>query len=174
MCIRDRDISNQAIRARVRSSIKDIRPGEDTAVLIAFDQDTDKAIGYLILDLDAIEGSTGERQSYVHDLAVQQKHWGTRAVSLLVKAAAKRTASEGLRYMVGDVSAHNDRTYLQALRLGFELERFQIAMACSEDGPEPMPGRPDSEKHYQASRKKKRSRKRVPGTWKEAREQREC
>ena len=74
--------------------------------------------------------------------------------------------------MIGEVSAHNDRTYLQALRLGFELERFQIVMACSEDGPTPMPGRPDDEKHYAQSRKKKRSSKRVPGTWQEARERR--
>ena len=89
-----------------------------------------------------------------------------------MREASRRTAQAGLRYMIGEVSAHNDRTYLQALRLGFELERFQIVMSCSEEGPEPMPGRPEEEKHYAQSRKRKRSRKRVPGTWEEAREQR--
>ena len=76
-----RNISNQAIRARVRDTIKDIRPDEDTAVLIAFDEASDKAMGYLILDLSNIEGTTGERQSYIHDLAVQ-KNTGERELSL--------------------------------------------------------------------------------------------
>jgi hypothetical protein len=75
--------------------------------------------------------------------------------------------------MIGEVSAHNDRTYLQALRLGFELERLQIVMACSEEGPETMPGRPDEEKHYAQSRKNKRSRYRVPLNWEQAKGHRE-
>ena len=168
-----RSISNSAIKARVRDSIASIVPTEDTLVLIAFDEESEKPMGYLILELYDIEDSTGERQSLIYDLAVHPKHWGTSAVRHLVNEAARRTAKAGLQYMIGEVSAHNDRTYLQALRLGFELERFQIVMSCSEEGPEPMPGRPESEKHYAQSRKKKRSRKRVPGTYEEAREQRE-
>ena len=168
-----RSISNAAIKARVRDSISNIEPNEETTVLIAYDEDSQKPVGYLILDLYDIEDSTGERQALIYDLAVHPKHWGTPAVGYLVREAARRTARAGLQYMVGEVSAHNDRTYLQALRLGFELERFQIVMACSDDGPEPMPGRADEEKHYAKSRTKKRSKKRVPGTYKEAREQRE-
>jgi ribosomal protein S18 acetylase RimI-like enzyme len=168
-----RSISNAAIKARVRGSIAAIEPNEETVVLIAFDQETEKPIGYLILELYDIEDSTGERQSLIYDLAVHPKHWGTPAVRYLVREAARRTAKAGLKYMIGEVSAHNDRTYLQALRLGFELERLQIVMACSDEGPEPMPGRPDKEKHYAQSRTKKHSKKRVPGTYKEAREQRE-
>lgn len=167
-----RSISNRAIKARVRESIKSIEPDEDTVVLIAYNEEDQKPVGYLILDLTDIEDSTGERQSLIYDLAVHPRHWGTPAVGHLVREAARRTAKAGLSYMIGEVSAHNDRTYLQALRLGFELERFQIVMACSEEGPEKMPGRSEEEKHYAQSRKKKRSRKRVPGTWEEAREQR--
>ncbi len=167
-----RSISNAAIKARVRDSISTIEPNEETVILIAFDEKTEKPMGYLILELYDIEDSTGERQSLIYDLAVHPKHWGTSAVRLLVQEAARRTAKAGLQYMIGEVSAHNDRTYLQALRLGFELERFQIVMACSEEGPEPMPGRPDSEKQYAQSRSKKRSKKRVPGTYEDARERR--
>ena len=167
-----RSITNAAIKARVRDSISKIEPNEETTILVAFDEENEKPMGYLILELFCVEDSTGERQSLIYDLAVHPKHWGTSAVRELVREAARRTARAGLQYMIGEVSAHNDRTYLQALRLGFELERFQIVMACSEVGPEPMPGRPDSEKQYAQSRKKKRSKKRVPGTYEEAREQR--
>lgn len=167
-----RSISNRAIKARVRDSIAAIAPDEDTVILIACDEAGDKPLGYLILELFDIEDSTGERQSLIYDLAVHPKYWGTPAVRYLVREAARRTAQAGLQYMIGEVSAHNDRTYLQALRLGFELERFQIVMACSEEGPEPMPGRPEEEKHYAQSRKKKRSPKRVPGTWQEAKDRR--
>lgn len=168
-----RNISNRAIRARVRESIKEIEPGEEFVVLIAYNKESGRPVGYLILDLYNIEDSTGERQSLVYDLAVHPRHWGTPAVRLLVQEAARRTAKAGLTYMKGEVSAHNERTYLQALRLGFELERFQIVMACTEEGPAPMPGRPDSEKVYLQSRQKKRSRSRVPGTYEQAREQRQ-
>ena len=168
-----RDISNRAVKARARESVERLTPDEDTEIIVAYDLETEKAMGYLILDLTSIEGSTGERQSLIHDLAVHPKYWGTPAVGHLVREASKRTARAGLKYMIGEVSAHNDRTYLQALRLGFELERFQIVMACSEDGPEKMPGRPDEEKHYAQSRKKKRVKRRVPGTWNEAKKARE-
>lgn len=167
-----RKVSNSAVRARIRESIAMIKPGGDTLVLIAYRQDNSKPVGYLILELDQIEGSTGDRQSMIYDLGVHPDYWGTPVVRHLVHEAAKRTAAAGLIYMIGEVSAHNDRTYLQALRLGFELERFQIVMACTEEGPAPMPGRPDSEKLYLQSRKNKRSRGRVPGTWDEARQQR--
>lgn len=167
-----RSITNAAIKARVRDSVAKIEPNDETTILVAYDEENEKPMGYLILELYCIEESTGERQSLIYDLAVHPKHWGTPAVGELVREAARRTARAGLQYMIGEVSAHNDRTYLQALRLGFELERFQIVMACSEEGPEPMPGRPDSEKQYAQSRREKRSKKRVPGTYEEARDQR--
>lgn len=165
-----RSISNRAIKARVRESIATIEPSADMPVLIAYNQEDDKPLGYLILELYDIESSTGERQSLIYDLAVQPKYWGTQAVRLLVREAARRTAKAGLDFMIGEVSAHNERTYLQALRLGFELERLQIVMACSEEGPKPMPGRPPEERHYAQSRRQKRSRNRIPGTWKELKE----
>lgn len=167
-----RNIPNSAVKARARESIKEIVPDEDTLVLVAVHTESGKAMGYLILELYDVEDSTGERQSLIYDLAVDPKHWGTPAVRYLVNEAARRTAKAGLTYMVGEVSAHNERTYLQALRLGFELERFQIVMACSEQGPEPMPGRPEEEKHYAQTRRRKGSRHRVAGTWREAREER--
>jgi Acetyltransferase (GNAT) family len=165
-----RSITNLTVQERVRESIQRIQSDDDTVILIAYDSESEsqEPMGYLILDLCHTEGSTGEKQSLIFDLAVHPNHRGTPAVGQLVREAARRTAKAGLDYMIGEVSAHNDRAYLQALRLGFELERFQIVMACSETGPKKMPGRPEEERHYAQSRGKKIGRYWVPGTWEQA------
>jgi ribosomal protein S18 acetylase RimI-like enzyme len=169
-----RTTPNSAVQARVRENLRDLKPSSQLAVLVCFRQDNQKPIGYLILQLDELDQGTGDRQSYIFDLAVEQRYWGTSAVRLLVHAAARRTAEAGLNMMAGEISAHNQRTYLQALRLGFELERFKIVMNCSENGPIPMPVRAEEQRAYQASRAKKggRAPSRAPGTYKQARDSR--
>lgn len=169
-----RTTPNSAVQARVRENLRQLAPGEDMAILVAYRQDNERPIGYLILQLDELDQGTGDRQSYIYDLAVEQRYWGTPAVRLLVHEAARRTAQAGLQMMAGEISAHNQRTYLQALRLGFELERFKIVMNCSPNGPVPMPRRPEEQRAYQASREKKRKPGQgVPGTYREAREARQ-
>jgi hypothetical protein len=74
-----RSITNAAIKARVRDSISKIEPNEETTILVAFNEENDKPMGYLILELFSVEESTGERQSLIYDLAVHPKHWGTPA-----------------------------------------------------------------------------------------------
>lgn len=168
-----RTTPNSAVQARVRENLRSLVGSDEMAVLVAYRVDNEKPIGYLILQLDEIDHSTGDRQSYIYDLAVEQRYWGTPAVRLLVHAAAKRTAQAGLQMMAGEISAHNQRTYLQALRLGFELERFAIVMHCSEEGPIPMPVRPEDQRAYKASRDKKgREPGGVPGTYESARRMR--
>jgi len=164
-----REISNRAVKARARESVRDLKTDEDTVILVAFEESSEKLMGYLILDLESVEGSTGERQTLIHDLAVHPRYWGTAAVGCLVREAARRTARAGFQYMIGEVSAHNERTFMQALKLGFELERLQIVMSCSEDGPEPMPGRPEEEKHYAKSRAHKHRQPSIPRTYEQAR-----
>lgn len=121
-------------------------------VIVAREDETGRPAGYLLLETDEVEKSTGEPQSAIHDLAVEPDFWGRRVVHLLVESAAKETAGRGLRFMIGEVTASNRRTYLQALRLGFEVERHQIVMHCGPEGARPMPGRPDSEKSHLRSR----------------------
>ncbi len=167
-----RDIKNSAVQARARQGVRNLEPGSDLIFLVAYHEADQRPLGYLILQLREEEPSTGELQSMIYDLAVSPRYWGTGAVRELVLAACRRTAQEGLPYMVGEVSAHNERTYLQALRLGFELERLRIVMHCSEEGPIPMPGRATQEKAYEDSR---RSRQRleqgigIPGRWAQVR-----
>lgn len=162
---------NSAVQARVRENLRDLRPSEVMAILVAFRVDTAKPVGYLILQLDELDQATGDRQSYIYDLAVEPRYWGTPAVRLLVQEAARRTAQAGLSLMAGEISAHNQRTYLQALRLGFELERFKIVMGCSEQGPAPIPPRPEEQRAYQQSRDRKGSGGGLgaPGTYRQAR-----
>ncbi len=150
-----RKVPNQAVQARVRESVKDLEPTEDVLVLVAFSEQTSSPMGYLILQTDQVDAATGDRQSNIFDLAVHPRHWGTPAVRCLVREAAKRTAAAGLLYMAGEVSAHNRRTYLQALRLGFELERYKIVMHCGEDGPLPLPERDPNERAYDQSRRRR-------------------
>lgn len=163
---------NSAVQARARENLRDLKPDEDTLILVAYQLAKDKPVGYLILELNDIDVCTGDRQSYIFDLAVDQRYWGTPAVRHLVHEASRRTAKAGLTHMSGEITAHNQRTYLQALRLGFELERFKIVMGCSEEGPVPLPARADTERAYQASRSEKGRSRRVATNWREVRQDR--
>lgn len=167
-----RETPNRVIQARVREQLRDLEPNEDLVILIAHEEESEKPVGYLILQLAELDTATGDLQSNVFDLAVLPSHWGTPAVRELVREAARCSARAGRAYMAGEVSAHNQRTYLQALRLGFELERFKIVMHCSEEGPIPMPSRPEEERAYQNSRgsKDSKNRRRIPSNWNQARE----
>ncbi len=151
-----RSVPNEMVAARARRSLAELRPGPDTAILVAYlpepGRPGGRPVGYLILDLHVQEDTTGEPQSAIYDLGVLPNYWGSNAVRELVHAACRRTAREGLQFMVGEISAHNERTYLQALRLGFELERFQIVMRCSPEGPMPMPERAQEQRAYAQSR----------------------
>lgn len=166
-----RTTPNSAVSARSRENLRSLAADDDTVILIAYRVDNERPLGYLILKLDDIDGATGDRQSNIFDLAVEPRHWGTPAVRHLVHEAARRTAEAGLSHMSGEITAHNQRTYLQALRLGFELERFQIVMGCSTEGPVPLPSRAESERAYQASRDKDRPSRQVAGNWRDVRRQ---
>lgn len=148
-----RTTANAVVQARVREALRELGSIEDVQVLIAYELDSEALIGYLILQLNEPDDTTGDRQSYIYDLAVEESYWGSPAVKLLVQEAARCTARAGLSYMAGEISAHNERTYLQALRLGFQLERMRVVMACSEEGQAPMPERAEKERTYASSRK---------------------
>lgn len=152
-----RDIPNAEVQAHVRRTLEDLeftfRSDPSFRVLVATDAATGERLGYLMLDLSHEEASTGERQSLIHDLAVEPAHWGRYVVHRLVRRAAQVTHAKGLRFMIGEVTADNRRTLVQALRLGFEVERHQIVMQCGPEGPLPMPGRPAEERAHDRSRR---------------------
>ncbi len=167
-----RTTPNSAVQARARENLRSMKPDDETTILVAYRVDTGRPLGYLILQLNDVDVSTGDRQSYIFDLAVDERYWGTPAVRHLVHEASRRTAQAGLSHMSGEITAHNQRTYLQALRLGFELERFKIVMGCSLDGPASLPTRPEAERAYQASRNEKGKARRVATNWRDVRQQR--
>lgn len=80
-----------------------------------------------MLDLDQVEGSTGEKQSLIHDLAVEKEYWGKFVVDLLMAEAEVITKKKNLMYIVGEVSTNNRRALIYATRrLGYTTERHQI------------------------------------------------
>jgi ribosomal protein S18 acetylase RimI-like enzyme len=125
-----RKISSSALQARVQTSLRELAKDPDCQVLVARDSLSQQRLGYLILLFNQVDDASGEPQCAIHDLVVEEKYRGTPAVRYLVQAATKNAAEHGFKYLVGEVTAHNRRAYLKALRLGFELERYRIVMAC--------------------------------------------
>ncbi len=158
----NRSISNEEVKKSVRPVVhRRLVEAEHEpwfVVLVAFDGDTKQRLGYLMLDLDQVDPSTGERQGFIYDLAVAPEYWGRYVVHKLVDAAVKRTAREGMEFLVGEITADNERSLLQALRLGFIVERYRVAIRCSEDGKIPFAERPFEERAHVVSRLNRRKR----------------
>lgn len=158
-----RDIPNQTIRDRANAEIdlEDmLSRRREFAFLVAVLGET--PAGFLILELNQIEETTGEVQTLVYHFAVSPQYLGLRVDRRLVAEAAKLTHSRGCRYMIGRVSASNRRAMLSALRQGFELERVQLVMACGPDGGISMPGRSEAERHHDVRRLAQKQSRRKP------------
>lgn len=139
-----RAATDAEVQARAAQALEDLEPllfGGDLRVLVATEGQPETRLGYLILDLGHVEGSTGERQSLIHDLAVTPEHRGRGVVEGLVRRAAQLTGQQGLLYMTGEITACNRAAMTGALRLGFTIERHQVVIGCSPEGIGPMPGR---------------------------------
>ena len=149
-----RDRPNEEVRQCVLEGLKDlgaVLESEHLAVLVA--EAAERPLGYLVLRFGMIEPSTGDPQTYLVDMAVEKGAWGSNAAGALVRHAARLTAERGFRFMTAMVTAGNRRALLKAQRLGFEIERHALVMACGSEGPLPMPGRPEQEKGYGLSRR---------------------
>jgi ribosomal protein S18 acetylase RimI-like enzyme len=130
-----RAISAAQVRENAVSQLDDLETvidSQDVALLIALDKDT--PVGFLLLELDHVMASTGERQSFIVNLAVRPEYWGRYAGHALVREAARLTAQRGLRYMSSSVTASNRRSVVSALRAGFKIESYQMTVACNADG----------------------------------------
>jgi L-amino acid N-acyltransferase YncA len=142
-----RDIPTAEVQRRADQAFGDLefafRTDPGFRILVA--TDANRLLGYLMLDLDHREASTGETQALIRDLAIEPAARGSRAVYVLVRQAARLAYRHGLRYLVGEVTAANRRPLVVAQRLGFVIERHQIAVQCGPEGLLPMPGRPGPE-----------------------------
>jgi ribosomal protein S18 acetylase RimI-like enzyme len=138
-----RTVDPEEVRRSTREALKtleiDFKMRKDFEIFVAEDLDANKPVGYLMLDLVQVERSTGEHQSLIHDIAVRREYWGKYVVHKLVAAAKKMTHERGLKYMVGEITSSNRRTVVQAQRLGFEIERYQIVMKCDSSTKERDP-----------------------------------
>jgi ribosomal protein S18 acetylase RimI-like enzyme len=151
-----RDVSHDEVRKAARQDFQDIIEGaKDLVILVAENEELER-LGVILLQLNCCSTTTGEPQSQVYSLAVEPKYWGTAAPRLLVEEAARITGEHGHRYMVGQVTADNRRMKLKAERMGFELEAYEIVMACTLDGPAAMPGRAENLRAHDVSRKQRR------------------
>ncbi len=157
-----RDIPGQAIRERAETEL-DVEAmlanRREFAFLMAVDDDV--PAGFLILELNQMEETTGETQTLIYHLAVAPAYLGLGVNRRLITEAAKLTHERGSRYMIGRISASNRRALLSALRQGFELERHQVVMACGPNGGESMPGRPPHERHHDIRRLAQKKKRRV-------------
>ena len=163
-----RDIPNATVLANATSHLDDLegllQRRREAAILVASDDALPggKPVGFLILEFNYIEDSTGEAQSYIYNMAVIPEYWGRYVGHQLVREAARLSHQRGFQYMTSRVTASNRRTLLAALRMGFEVERYQLTMACGPEGPAPMPGRPPDERGHALSRLIKPRRRKEP------------
>jgi len=125
-----RRIPLELVRKYTAESLADLEfaiYSPDFSLIIAEDLDIKKPIGYLMLDLNQIESSTGEKQSVIHDLAIKREYWGKFVVDMLMAEAENITQKKKLLYIIGEITADNKRPLIYATRrLGYIVERYQI------------------------------------------------
>ena len=157
-----RDIPNETVRELASQALENfdimLRKKRDFAILLAVDGE--RRVGYLVLEFRDVEETTGEEQSLVYNLAVIPDYLGKRVDRLLGAEAARVSHRRGYRFMTARITASNERALLAALRQGFEIERYQITMACGAEGPQPLPGRTPEQRAHDLSRLYRQRKKR--------------
>lgn len=149
-----RDISNEEVQSKALPFLDDLERmlfrRREAAVLVAVEGE--RVVGFLILEFNHVEETTGEKQSFIYNMAVDSDYWGKYVGHKLVWEAARVSHQHGFRYMTSRVTASNERALLSAVKLGFEIERYQLTLACGPEGREKMPGRPMTERGHAVSR----------------------
>jgi len=139
-----RDITPEQVVASASEHLVDLevllQKRREVAILVACDEKV--TVGFLILEFGHVEDSTGESQSFIHNMAVQTAYRGRYVTHKLVYEASRLSFERGFRYMTSKVTASNERALITAVKMGFEIERYQLTMACGPEGPVKMPGRP--------------------------------
>ena len=151
-----RDIPNAQVQQAVLRDFEGIVNGAEDLIILVAETDHAERMGFMLLMLNQVSQKTGEPQGQVYSLAIEPKFWGSAAASELVKEATVITGKNGHRYLVGQITADNLRMKQKSLRMGFEVEGYEIVMACTLDGPAPMPGRPESQRAHDVSRRQRK------------------
>lgn len=151
-----RDIPNAQVQQAVLRDFDGIVNGTDDLVILVAETEHSERMGFMLLLLNQVSQTTGEPQGQVYSLAIEPKYWGSAAASRLVHEAAKVTGEHGHQYLVGQITADNLRMKQKSLRMGFEVEGYEIVMACTLEGPAPMPGRPESQRAHDVSRRQRK------------------
>ncbi|MDQ7823563.1 MAG: GNAT family N-acetyltransferase [Candidatus Eremiobacteraeota bacterium] len=125
-----REVKGQELRDTMGRAYKNLanlyETQEKILVLLAEDSDKNCRVGYVTLILDEVESSTGEKQTFIQDLAVKKSYWGKYVVHRLIRRAEEETSRRGFRYITGSVAVDNARTVGTAKAMGYAIERYQI------------------------------------------------
>lgn len=158
-----RDIPNEAVTAHATAALQNLEllllQKQRASVLLAVDRletGQEKPVGFLILEFDHVEESTGEKQTFVNNIAVTPEYWGRYVAQKLLREATSLSHARGYRYMTCNISTSNQRSLQTGLRFGFQIERYQLTLATGADGPQPMPGRKAEERSHDQSRRSRR------------------
>jgi len=122
----------QLLAERIRSGLAALADHlADDRFVVVIGEVGPERVGYLILDLADREPTTGEPQAVIVDIAVRRVAWGRYVTHRLVREAARLAEDRGLGYLVGTISASNQRALRTAQRIGFAVERHQVVMRLS-------------------------------------------
>ncbi len=153
----NRDVPNAQVREVAQAALQGLDrllfKRREVAMLVACDPDAGgRVVGFIFLEFNHIEETTGEAQSFINNLCVEDEYLGKYIGHKLVWEAAKLSYERGFRYMTSRITASNERALLSAIKLGFEIERYQLTLACGPEGRARMPGRPMAERSHEISR----------------------
>jgi ribosomal protein S18 acetylase RimI-like enzyme len=164
----NRDIPTAEVKERCKTGLAELEQWivrkREFAIFVAVDTEkNNERAGFIIIEFNHSEESTGEKQSYIFNLAVRPEYWGKWAGHRLVWEACKISHQRGYRYMTSKVTASNERALLSAVKMGFEIERYQLTIACGPEGRARMPGRPFAERDHAVTRMLKARKKKQSG-----------
>ncbi len=87
---------------------------------------TKEKIGYIILLLNQLEPSTGEKQTIIQDYALLPQYRGKHLWKLLLEKAEEVAIENGNFYLTGLVTISNKASFVTAEKFGFQVERYQV------------------------------------------------
>lgn len=154
-----RDIENREVIKAAHGALERVLESDTNLILVAAGGERERPVAYMILDTSGIDEPGEERRLFILDVCVRDDYRGSSAARLLTREAVRRSVQAGVSWLEGEVSAHNRRALLLALRLGFRVQTYRMVVACGLEGPLPMPGRPESEKHYRRNRERRHNKK---------------
>lgn len=160
----------EILAPQLKGVIPNLVAQDNILSFVAREPEKQALVGYLLLNTQHFHEGTGEQMTFIVDLYVTPEYWGGSAVKRILNKAAQHTHSLGMRRMIGEVSVHNHRAYIKALRLGFLLDRMKIGAPCGAEGIVAEAEESLVESTYSKSRKgKKQAAFGIPGSWKELR-----